>query len=133
MELDLSRPIRVLICKASLDGHTQGVIVVSRALRDAGMEVIYGGMLTPKEIISAAIAEDVDVIGLNIGGRYGTVRRVMDAIQEKGLDNILVIAGGFVPSEDIPLLREWGIKEVFIPGSSLAAIVKCIIDNVKRK
>lgn len=124
-------PIKVLIAKTSLDGHTRGVIVVCRTLRDAGMEVIYGGMLNSKEVISAAIEEDVDVIGLNIGGRYGSVRRILDMIQGHHMDNILVIAGGSIPPEDVPLLKEWGIKEVFPPGSSLESIVKCIKDNIR--
>jgi methylmalonyl-CoA mutase, C-terminal domain len=132
MDLEQPRPIKVLIAKTSLDGHIRGIIVVSRALRDEGMEVIYGGMLTPKEIILTAIEEDVDVIGLNIGGRYGTVRRILDMIKEKQLDNILLIAGGPIPQEDVPLLKEWGITGVFPPGSSMASIAQCIRENIKR-
>ena len=132
MNFEHRRPIKVLMAKTSLDGHIRGIIVVSRALMDEGMEVIYGGMLTPKEIITAAMEEDVDVIGLNIGGRYGTVRRIMDMIQEKNLDSTIVIAGGPIPPEDIPVLKEWGIKEVFPPGSSLPSIVKCIRENLGR-
>lgn len=126
------RPIRILMVKTSLDGHIRGVIVVSKALRDEGMEVIYGGMLKPSEIVTTALEEDVDVIGLNIGGRYGTVRRVLDLLQEQKMDDVLVIAGGPIPAEDIPLLKEWGIKEVFPPGSVLASIVKFVRANVKR-
>ena len=114
------------------DGHIRGPIVVTRGLRDEGMEVIYGGMLTPKEIIIAAMEEDVDVIGLHIGGKLGTVRRIMDMIQEKKLDDVIVVAGGPVPPEDVPLLKEWGIKGVFPPGSTIDGIVKCIKDNLKR-
>jgi len=96
------------------------------------MEVIYGGVLTPEQIIAAAIQENVDVIGLNIGGRYGTARRLMDMIQHKNMTNIIVIAGEAIPPEDIALLKEWGIKEVFIRGSSLGSIITCIEENVKR-
>ena len=123
--------IKVLMAKTSLDGHIRGPIVVSRALRDAGMEVIYGGMLTPDEIIASALQEYVDVIGLNIGGRYGTVRRIMEKIHQQKLDHILVVAGGAIPPEDIPMLKELGIKEVFLPGSPLEDIVQCINENMR--
>jgi len=130
MNIAKRRTIKVLMAKTSLDGHIRGPIVVSRALRDAGMEVVYGGMLTPEEIVAAAMEEYVDVIGLNVGGRYGTVRRIIDMIQQQNLGHMVVIAGGSIPPEDIPLLKEWGIKEVFPPGSSLDSIVKCIKDSV---
>ena len=127
------RIIKVLIAKTSLDGHIRGPIVVSRALRDAGIEVIYGGMLTAEQIISAAAEEYVDVIGLNIGGRYGAVKRVMDLIHRQHMGHILVIAGGSIPPQDIPTLKEWGIKEAFPPGSSLESIVTCIKENLTRQ
>ena len=132
MKIESRLPVKVLIAKTSLDGHIRGPIVVAQALKNAGMEVIYGGMLTPEKIVAAAIQEDVDVIGLNIGGRYGTVKRMMDTMQQKKLDNIIVIAGGPIPPEDIPFLKGLGINEVFIPGSSLESIVKFIRDTIKK-
>lgn len=120
--------IKVLIAKTSLDGHWIGVAVVATALRDAGMEVVYGGMMNPKEITEAAIQEDVDVIGLNIGCRYGQVRDLMQMLRDRNVEAI-VVAGGTVPREDIPMLKEMGIIEVFPPGSSLDSIVKCIREN----
>jgi len=131
MQAQFDHKIKVLMAKTSLDGHLRGPIVVSRALRDAGMEVIYGGMLSAEEIITTAVQEYVDVIGLNIGGRYGTVKRVLDMMQRQDLGHILVIAGGSVPPEDIPVLKEMGVKGVFPPGSSLESIVHFIKANVK--
>lgn len=120
------RPIKVLIVKTSLDGHWRGVAVVSTALRDAGMEVIYGGQLTAREIANTAAQEDVDVVGLNIGGRYGTVEKIMQTLRGSGLEDVLVIAGGTIAPEDIPTLKQLGIAEVFPPGSETAAIVSFI-------
>ena len=131
MKAKQNRTIKVLMAKTGLDGHIRGPIVVSRALRDAGMEVVYCGMLTPAEIVASAVEEYVDVIGLNVGGRYGTVKRIMDSIKKQNLSHIVVVAGGSIPPEDIPLLKEWGIKEVFPPGSSLESIVDCIRKSVK--
>jgi methylmalonyl-CoA mutase C-terminal domain/subunit len=128
-----NRPIRVLIAKTALDGHWRGVYVVAKALCDAGMEVIYGGDLNPYQIVETTIQEGVDVLGLNIGGRYHQIRIVMEQLKKKGADEILVIAGGHVPPEDIPLLKEIGIAEVFPPGSSLEAIVKFTKENIKPK
>ena len=127
------KPIKVLMAKTSLDGHWRGVAVVTTALRDAGMEVVYGGQLTPKEIVSAAIQEDVDVVGLNIGGRYGSVHEVMEMLRGGGLGNVLVVAGGTIPPEDIPMLKEMGVAEVFPPGSETDAIVRFVRNNVSTK
>ena len=121
--MGLATRIRVLMAKTSLDGHWQGVAVVTAALRDAGMEVIYAGTLKPQEIAETAEQEDVDVIGLNIGGRYQFVEELMQALRAKGLDHLLVVAGGTVPREDIPVLKGLGIAEVFPPGSTLDSIV----------
>jgi len=121
---------RVLIAKPNLDGHWTGVAVVATALRDAGMEVIYGGMLEAEQIVTTAIQEDVDVIGLSLGGRYQQVREFMDHLKKNKVDNVLVIAGGTIPREDIPLLKEMGISEVFPPGSSLELIIKYIRDTL---
>lgn len=121
--------LRVLVAKTSLDGHWQGVAVVTTALRDAGMEVIYGGILKPQEVAETAEQEDVDVIGLNIGGRYHFVEELMQVLNEKGLGHILVVAGGTVPRDDVPLLKGLGVAGVFPPGSSLDSIVSFIREN----
>jgi len=125
--------IRVLMVKANLDGHWRGVAVVTAALRDAGMEVIYGGMLGPRQTVEAAIQEDVDVIGLNIGARYLQIGELMHLLKEEKLEDVLVIAGGTVPREDIPLLKEMGIAEVFPPGSSLDSIVDFVRNHISPK
>ncbi|MCP4665272.1 MAG: methylmalonyl-CoA mutase [Deltaproteobacteria bacterium] len=125
MDTKVKRP-RVLLAKPNLDGHWTGVAVVAMALRDAGMEVIYGGMLGAEEIVKTAIQEDVDVIGLSLGGRYQQVREFMERLRENKVENMVVVAGGTIPREDIPLLKEMGISEVFPPGSSLDAIVAYI-------
>lgn len=125
--------LRVLMAKTSLDGHWRGPLVVARAMRDAGMEVIYIGESNPYQIVETAIQEYVDVIGLNIGSRYYQVRIVMEELRKKDVKDILVIAGGIIPPEDIPMLKEMGIAEVFPPGSSLDSIVNFIKENVKPK
>jgi len=127
------KPIRVLIAKTSLDGHWRGVAIVSVALRDAGMEVVYGGQLTADEIAAAAIQEGVHVVGLNIGGHYGTVEKIMQTLHSSGLGDVLVVAGGNIPPEDIPALKQLGIAEVFPPGSETDAIVRFIRDKLGRK
>ena len=114
---------RILLAKPNLDGHWTGVAVVATALRDAGMEVIYGGMLGAEEIVKTAIQEDVDVIGLSLGGRYQQVKEFMDHLRENKAEKMVVVAGGTIPREDITLLKDMGISEVFPPGSSLDAIV----------
>jgi len=113
------RKIRVLIAKPGLDGHDRGAKVVARALRDAGMEVIYTGLRqTPEQIVTAALQEDVDVIGLSIlsGAHMTLVPRVMQLLQEKGLQDVVVFVGGIIPQEDIPKLKALGVAEVFLPG-----------------
>ena len=125
------KPIRVFIAKTSLDGHWRGIAVVSAALRDAGMEVVYGGQLTANEIAAAAIQEGVHVVGLNIGGSYGTVEKIMQTLRSSGLADVLVVAGGTIPPENIPMLKQLGIAEVFPPGSETDAIVRFIRDNVR--
>lgn len=128
----LRKNIKVLIAKTSLDGHWRGPIVVSQALRDAGMEVIFGGALKPREIAETAIQEDVDVIGLNVGGRYGQIKDLLAILKQKKADDKLIVAGGTIPPEDIPLLKKMGIAEVFPPGSRLDAIIECIDKHVRR-
>lgn len=127
-----NKAIKVLMAKTSLDGHWRGVAVVATALRDAGMEVIYGGALTPQQIAEAAIQEDVDVIGLNIGGRYGVVKRLMELLRERGVRDVLIVAGGTIPDDDIPQLKALGIAEVFPPGSSTARIAEFIKEHAPR-
>jgi methylmalonyl-CoA mutase C-terminal domain/subunit len=124
------KPPKVLMAKTSLDGHWRGIAMVATALRDAGMEVIYAGELTAEQIVNAAVQEDVDVIGLNIGGRYAIVERSMALLREKGLSNMVVVAGGTIPPEDIEVLIGMGVDGVFPPGSRLDDIVAFIEQRV---
>jgi methylmalonyl-CoA mutase C-terminal domain/subunit len=129
------KKIRILIAKPGLDGHDRGAKVISRALRDAGFEVIYTGLRrTPEEIVNAAIQEDADVIGLSIlsGAHNVLFPRVMDLLKQKGISDIKVIAGGIIPEQDIPGLRKMGISEVFLPGSSTQDIVRWIEKNIPK-
>ncbi len=129
------RKIRVLIAKPGLDGHDRGAKVVARALRDAGMEVIYTGLRqTPEQIVTAALQEDVDVIGLSIlsGAHMTLVPRVMQLLREKGLHDVVVFVGGIIPQEDIPKLKALGVAEVFLPGTLLEQIVSMVRQSVKR-
>ena len=117
----MDRKIRVLVAKPGLDGHDRGAKVVARALRDAGMEVIYTGLRqTPEMIAEAALQEDVDVVGLSIlsGAHLVLVPRVIGLLRGNGQDNVLVYVGGIIPEEDIPALKEAGVKEVYGPGAS---------------
>lgn len=126
--------IRVLIAKPGLDGHDRGAKVIARALRDAGMEVIYTGLRqTPEQIVSAALQEDVNCIGLSIlSGAHMTIfPKVIQLCREKGLDDVIVFGGGIIPDEDIPRLKEVGVHEIFTPGASTEDIVKYIRSAVK--
>ena len=126
--------IRVMISKINSDGHWRGPLLVSQALRDAGMEVIYTDALSPEEIVQTAVQESVDVIGLNIGiARYEAMQKMMRIFDEKGVEGILIVAGGVIPREDIPKLKEMGVAEVFPPGSSLKRIVDFIVENVGKE
>ena len=123
------RPIRVLIAKPGLDGHDRGAKVLVRALRDAGFEVIYTGLFqTPEMIGRAALDEDVDVVGLSIlsGAHLALFPRIMAELRQRGLDDVLVVAGGTIPAEDVPLLKDMGVAEVFGPGTSLGEVVSYI-------
>lgn len=127
------RKIRVLVAKPGLDGHDRGAKVVARALRDAGMEVIYTGLRqTPEMIAAAALQEDVDVVGVSIlSGAHKTLcPRIVSLLREKDMNDCLIVVGGIVPQEDILFLKEQGIAEVFLPGSSLEEMVKFIRENV---
>jgi methylmalonyl-CoA mutase, C-terminal domain len=131
-----SAPVRILIAKPGLDGHDRGAKVLVRALRDAGFEVVYTGLFqTPEMIASAALQEDVQVIGLSIlsGAHMALFPRIMDALRERGLDDVLVVAGGTIPKADIPRIKELGVAEVFGPGTRLAAIVDFIRQNAHRQ
>ena len=125
--------IRVLIAKTSLDGHWRGVVTVAAALRDAGMEVIYAGQATKTQILQSALQEDVDVIGLNIGGRFGHIAELIQMLKQEGLGDVLIIAGGPLIKEDIPELKKLGIHEVFLPGSRTQDIVAYVLENVARE
>ncbi|OGP89293.1 MAG: methylmalonyl-CoA mutase [Deltaproteobacteria bacterium RBG_16_47_11] len=128
------RKIRVLIAKPGLDGHDRGAKVISRALRDAGMEVIYTGIRqTPEQISNAAIQEGVDVVGLScLSGAHNTLfPKVVQLLKEKAAEDILVLGGGIVPADDIPGLKRSGIREIFQPGASTEEIIKYIQENVK--
>ena len=123
------KKIRVLIAKPGLDGHDRGAKVIARALRDAGMEVIYTGLRqTPEMIASAAVQEDVDVIGLSIlsGAHNALCPRLMELLREKGMSDVTVLIGGIIPEADIPGLKKFGIAEVFLPGTSTQDIVDFI-------
>ncbi len=122
--------IRVLTYTASLDGHWRGIAIVTTALRDAGMEVIYGGPLTPEEAANTAIQESVDVIGISIGGRYKVIERLLQLLSEKNFKP-LIVAGGTIPPRDITMLEKLGVAKVFPPGSSLDSIVTYIRENVR--
>jgi len=126
--------IRVLIAKPGLDGHDRGAKVICRALRDAGMEVIYTGLRrTPEEIVSAAVQEDADVIGLSIlsGAHNVLFPSILKLLREQEAADIPVIAGGIIPEKDIPGLKKAGIREIFLPGSSTQDIVRWIEDHVR--
>ena len=129
----MPHPIRVLVAKPGLDGHDRGAKIVARALRDAGMEVIYTGLRqTPEMIVNAALQEDVQFIGLSIlsGAHNAIVPRVMQLLREKDMADVRVIVGGIVPDEDAEALKQQGVAAVFQPGASLDAIVDFIRQNV---
>ena len=128
--------IRVVIAKPGLDGHDRGAKVIARALRDAGMEVIYTGLRqTPEQIVSAALQEDADVIGLSIlsGAHNSICPRLMELLREKGLDDVLVILGGIIPDADLPSLKAMGVSAVFRPGTAMQEIIDFIEANITAK
>jgi methylmalonyl-CoA mutase C-terminal domain/subunit len=130
------RRLRVVIAKPGLDGHDRGAKVIARALRDAGMEVIYTGLRqTPEQIVSAALQEDADVIGLSIlsGAHNHIVPQLMELLKEKGLDDVLVVIGGIIPDADEPKLRAAGVKGIFLPGTPMQAIVDFINANARAR
>lgn len=129
------KQIRVLVAKPGLDGHDRGAKVIARALRDAGMEVIYSGLRqTPEQIVAAAIQEDVDVVALSLlSGAHGHLfPKVVSLLKENGVDDVLVLGGGVIPDTDIPELKEKGIAEIFTPGTPTSTVVEFIQKNIKR-
>ncbi|HEX5196102.1 MAG TPA: cobalamin B12-binding domain-containing protein [Gaiellales bacterium] len=122
----MDRPIRVVVAKPGLDGHDRGAKIIARTLRDAGMEVIYTGLhQTPEQIVETVIQEDADAVGLSIlsGAHMTLVPRIMELLREQGADDVLVVLGGTIPADDIPVLKEQGVAEVYTPGAPTAEIV----------
>lgn len=129
------RPIRVLVAKPGLDGHDRGAKVIARALRDAGMEVIYTGLRqTPEQIVASAIQEDVDVIAMSIlsGAHNHLLPKVADLLKLEEVNDILIIGGGVIPEDDIPGLKEKGIAEIFTPGTPTSVTIDFIRENIKK-
>ena len=130
------RKLRVVIAKPGLDGHDRGAKVIARALRDAGMEVIYTGLRqTPEQIVSAALQEDADVVGLSIlsGAHNHIVPRLMHLLGQKGMDDVLVVIGGIIPDVDIPKMQAIGVKGIFLPGTPMQQIVEFINANARAR
>jgi methylmalonyl-CoA mutase C-terminal domain/subunit len=134
--MNLDRPIRVVVAKPGLDGHDRGAKVVARALRDAGMEVIYTGLRqTPEQIVETAIQEDADCVAMSIlsGAHNHLFPKVVNLLKEKGADDILVVGGGVIPEDDIPGLVEAGVAGIFTPGTPTSVTIDFIRNNIKRK
>jgi methylmalonyl-CoA mutase, C-terminal domain len=132
----LPRPIRVLVAKPGLDGHDRGAKVVAAALRDAGMEVVYTGLhQTPEMIATAAVQEDVDVVGLSIlsGAHMALLPRTVSLLRERGMSDVLVAAGGIIPDADIAKLKEAGVAEIFGPGTSIGQIARYFREHVRQR
>src|ERR1044071_236165 len=132
----MERKIRVLIAKPGLDGHDRGAKVIVRALRDAGMEAIYTGLRqTPEQIVQAALQEDVDAIGVSIlsGAHNYVMPRIMELVKNNKMEDVMVFMGGIVPDQDVQLLKQIGVKGIFLPGSSLNEIVNFVKDNVRNE
>jgi methylmalonyl-CoA mutase C-terminal domain/subunit len=130
------RKIRIMVAKPGLNGHDRGAKIIARGFRDAGFEVIYTGLhQTPEQIVAAAIQEDVDAIGLSslAGAHNYLFPRVVELLKEKGADDIVVFGGGIIPEEDIPKLKEAGIREVFAPGTPIEEAVNWVRRNIKPK
>jgi methylmalonyl-CoA mutase C-terminal domain/subunit len=133
---DARRPIRVVVAKPGLDGHDRGAKIIARALRDAGMEVIYTGLhQTPEQIVATVIQEDADAVGLSIlsGAHMTLVPRVMELMREQGADDVLVTVGGTIPAEDIAPLKEIGVAEIFTPGTPTQAIIDFIREHAPHR
>ncbi len=129
----MGQKIRVVIAKPGLDGHDRGAKIIARALRDAGMEVIYTGLhQTPEQIVETAVQEDADAVGISIlsGAHMTLVPRILDGLRENGLEDVLVVVGGTIPTEDVVELKRQGVAEVFTPGAPTAGIVDFLRDRV---
>ena len=125
--MNANRKIRVVIAKPGLDGHDRGAKIIARALRDAGMEVIYTGLhQTPDQIVETALQEDADAVGISIlsGAHMTLVPRILDGLREQGLDDVLVVVGGTIPRDDVVSLKEQGVAEIFTPGAPVSDIVE---------
>ena len=130
------RPIKVLVAKVGLDGHDVGARVVARALADAGMEVVYTGIRrTPQQVVRMAVDEDVDVVGISIlsGAHLPLISRVAEGLREAGMDDVLLVAGGIIPEEDVPALEQLGVRKVFHPGTDMQEIIRYIEANAPRR
>ena len=131
-----ARPLRILVAKPGLDGHDRGAKIIARALRDAGMEVIYTGLhQTPEQIVATVVQEDADAVGLSIlsGAHMTLVPRIAELLAEQGADDVLLTVGGTIPADDIAELKRLGVAEVFTPGASTQAIVDFIRDAVHER
>ena len=131
----MEKKIKVLIAKPGLDGHDRGAKIVARALRDAGMEVVYTGLhQTPEQIVATALQEDVDAIGVSIlsGSHNYQFNKIMELLREKKLEEIVVFGGGIIPDEDIPSLKQMGVKGIFTPGTSTETIVNFVKENIHK-
>ncbi len=131
----MAGPIRVVVAKPGLDGHDRGAKVVARALRDAGIEVVYTGLhQTPAQIVDAAIQEDADIIGLSVlsGAHLTLFAEVMDQLRAKDAADIVVFGGGIIPEDDIPVLEEMGVAKIFTPGTPTREIVEWVTDHITR-
>jgi methylmalonyl-CoA mutase C-terminal domain/subunit len=129
----VARKIRVVIAKPGLDGHDRGAKIIARALRDAGMEVVYTGLhQTPDQIVETALQEDADAVGISIlsGAHMTLVPRIVEGLRGQGLDDVLVVVGGTIPQEDVVALKEMGVAEIFTPGAPVSAIVDFLQANV---
>ena len=128
-----NRKIRVVVAKPGLDGHDRGAKIIARALRDAGMEVIYTGLhQTPEQIVETAVQEDADAVGISIlsGAHMTLVPRIVDLLREQGAEDVLVVAGGTIPNDDVVELKKLGVAEVFGPGAPTGAIVEFLLENL---
>ena len=136
MNASTTQKIRVVVAKPGLDGHDRGAKIIARALRDAGMEVIYTGLhQTPEQIVETVVQEDADAVGLSIlsGAHMTLVPRVVELLREQGIDDVLVTVGGTIPADDIPQLKELGVAEVFTPGTPTQAIIDFISGSVQER
>ncbi len=132
----MSQSIRVVIAKPGLDGHDRGAKVIARALRDAGMEVVYTGLRqTPEQIVSAALQEDADVIGLSIlsGAHLHICPRIMELLKAQGMDDVMVVVGGIIPDADIPVLNALGIQGIFLPGTPMQDVVRYVTEHARTR